>query len=418
MEDSTPRARIRRAVALIGASLIALFASGFVWLHPALPALGARDIPRSSAPHGNYQVTAIDFIDPSTGWAVAAFYSGDYAVLHTTDGGRSWTKQLSIPASSGHMHYLKFFNREVGVFGLTRLRPLLYRTSDGGQTWTSLPALNQHSLVLSWSFVDSDSGWMLADVGRPSSELYRTENGGRTWKDLGAPVAPPDQAFGLHFTYLTTAWLASAGSGAYAYKTSDFGETWSRVPLPAPSGGWPQSGRFFVDVQQTSGAGAIASVVQFSIPYEGAAVGTIRPFPPLPVPFYDGSRPNYWIYTTPINQVVGGPFAAVQAPIDELLSTVDDGASWQTIQPPFGGGTMGYADALHWWWVGSGRWSSTKDAGMTWSSPRYIRAADPLPGSLQVLDLDDAWFTSLVGPVLESTTDRGTTWRMVAVPAL
>lgn len=416
--QSMSRARLRRAVALIAASVITISATGVVFLHPNLPAFDARVIPRSAAPHGNYQVAAVDFVNPSTGWAVAAFYSGDYAVLHTTDAGRTWTKQLFVPAGGGHAHYLKFFDAQVGVFGLIGLRPTLHRTSDGGQTWTVLPALNQHSSVLSWSFVDSDCGWMLADTGRRSSELYRTEDGGRTWKDLGAPVAPPDQAFGLHFTYLTTGWLASAGSGAYAYKTDDFGETWSRVPLPAPEGGWPRPGRFFVDVQQTSAGGAIASVVLFSTPHGPSAIGTIRQFPPLPVPFYDGSRPNYWIYTTPINQVVGGPFAAVQAPTDELLSSVDDGTGWVTIQQPFVSGTVGYADAFHWWWIGSGVWSSTADAGVTWTSRRDILAVEPMQGSLQVLDPHHAWFVGSSGQELETTNDGGIDWRLVALPTL
>jgi photosystem II stability/assembly factor-like uncharacterized protein len=418
MEDSTPPARIRRAVALIGSSLITIAASGFVWVHPAFPALGTAEIPRSAAPPGNYQVTAVDFIDPTTGWAVANFNSGHYAVLHTTDAGRTWTKQLFVPAGGAHTHYLKFFDAQVGVFALIGSRPMLHRTSDGGQTWTVRPALNQHSSVLSWSFVDSDNGWMLADIGRRASELYRTEDGGRTWKDLGVPVGPPDQAFGLHFTYLTTGWLASAGSGAYAYKTDDFGETWSRVALPAPAAGWPQSGRFFVDVHQTSAGGAIASVVMFSTSHGQAAIGTIRQFPPLPVPFYDGSRPNYWIYTTLINQVVGGPFAAVQAPLDELLSSVDDGTGWATIQPPFVTGAVGYADAFHWWWLGSGKWSSTADAGVTWTGRRDIAAVEPLQGSLEVLDPHHAWFIGSAGQVLESTIDGGTDWRLIALPSL
>ena len=84
-------------------------------------------------------MAAVDFIDRSTGWVVALVESGEYAVMHTSDGGLSWMRQLSLP-SGGHAHYLKFFDRSVGLFGLVGTRPLLHLTSDGGRTWLPLPA--------------------------------------------------------------------------------------------------------------------------------------------------------------------------------------------------------------------------------------------------------------------------------------
>jgi len=417
---TTHRGRARRAVALIAASLIAMLGVGTAFLHPSLPALVAGSLTKA---HASYRVASVDFVDRTTGWVVA-LQSGDYAILHTTDGGLTWTRQLSM-SGDGHAHYVKFFDRSVGVFALLGTRPLLHRTSDGGRTWSVLPAAKVPGSVMSWSFVDSDSGWMLvtdpAGGAHSQAKLYRTVDGGGLWTDLGSPVSAPDKAFQIHFSYLTTGWLTIAGGGAYAYRTNDFGVTWSRVPLPAAKDGWAQSGPFFVAVQPTSGTGAVASVVYLpQIKTKKGISGTITGFPPLTVRIYDGGRPVANTFTTLVDQVAGGPAAQQQAPNQILLSTLDGGATWTPIEPPSSSGAIGYVDAANSWWVGAGLWSTSRDGGVTWTVPRGTGVIEPVPGSLRVLDRNHAWFAGSAGsmPVLESTDDGAAHWRTVTLPAI
>src|SRR4029077_17669078 len=207
--DSEPVsvARVGRAVVLIGVSFLAIAAGGVAYLHPTLPELNTV----ATAAHAPYHLAAVDFVSPDVGWVVADFEAGDYAVLHTIDGGASWTSQLSAP-TGGNQQYVKFFDTMAGVFALVGTRPVLNRTTDGGRTWTATPALGKRSTVLSWSFVDSDRGWMLADPDtgtRP--RLFSTEDGGFIWRDLGPPVADPEVAFSAQFSFLTTGWLATPG---------------------------------------------------------------------------------------------------------------------------------------------------------------------------------------------------------------
>lgn len=405
-------ARVARAVAWMAASVLTIAIAAVLFLYPnMLPE--AVGIPATH--RVPFQVGAVAFVNPYAGWVAVDFATGDYALLHTADGGMSWSRQLSGSAQ-GSPHYLKFFDSASGVTALVGTRPVLYRTYDGGRTWTSVPALSKHSTVLSWSFVDSDHGWMLADPATGSApRLYRTEDRGWTWQDLGSPAAA-DEAFGARFSFLTTGWLATSGSGAYAYKTDDFGDTWQRVLLPAPKGA-DGDGRYFVDVQQTSGRGAIASVVYFP-PYMGrtGSGGRIRQFPPLEVPFYDGSRPNNYIFPTLIDQVIGAPFSAMQRPLAELLSSVDDGASWVPIDAPALSGTLGYADASSWWWVDGDAWSGSADGGVSWSRRFGTGGIAPLPGSLNVLDQAHGWFAGASTPALETTSDGGKSWRLVSLP--
>ena len=419
---ASPYARVRRALALMVASIVTITLTGVLYLHPELPEFGRSATTTISALQSAYHVTAVDFVDPATGWVAVDFSSGDFAVLHTTDGGVSWTSQL-VGASDGHPQFMKFFDDGVGVFALTGTVPLLHRTSDGGRTWVSRPAPNVTGTVLSWSFVDSYQGWMLV-LGTGLTQhlpttLFHTNDGGFSWVDLGHPVAAPDQAFQVSFSYFTTGWLTSASSGPYAYKTGDFGATWTRIPLPAPPGGWPRGGQFLVAVQPTSGGGAVASVVYFPVIRGRTGVGgDIKSFPPLTVRGFDGGRPHTYTYTTVIDQVAGGPFAQDQAPNQVQLSTIDNGSSWNAIDPPSTSGAIGYFDALHWWWVGSGRWARSGDGGATWTTSQGIGVIEPLPGSLHVLDRDHAWFAASAGPrpVLQTTDDGGVHWRMVLLP--
>lgn len=414
-EDSepVPRARVGRAVALMALSLAIIAAGSVTFLHPNLSTFSI-----GTPAHIPYHVAAVDFVSPQVGWVVADFEAGGYALLHTEDGGLTWTTQLSGP-TGGNQHYLKFFDSLAGVFALVGGRPVLYRTSDGGRTWTSIPALGNRSTVLSWSFIDSDYGWMLADPANGSPpHLYRTQDRGWTWHDLGSPVQAPDEAFSVQFSFLTTGWVASSGLAPYAYKTIDFGETWSRVRLPAPAVVDKTVGRYFVDVQQTSGGGLIASVVYFP-DYLGrsGSSGRIRQFPPLAVPFYDGSRPNTYIFSTMIDQVIGAPNSAKQAPQAELLRSLDGGATWVVIEPPALSGTLGYVTKSSWWWVDAGAWARSPDGGVTWIHEAGAgRLIAPLAGSLHLVDQENAWFAGAGSPALETTADAGQHWRLVTLP--
>jgi photosystem II stability/assembly factor-like uncharacterized protein len=409
-----------RAMALIGISLLVIALSGILYLHPALPAFGEGAAKGPSA-RVSYRIGAVDFVDPRTGWLVALLATGDVGLLHTADGGASWTPQLAV-AGDVHPTYLNFFDQRVGVFALLGVRPLLYLTQDGGASWVERYALGDGTAVISWSFVDSDHGWMLArgegSAATTPVRLYRTQDGGRTWDDLGPPVAPPTQAYQVHFSYLTTGWLATSGPQPVAYKSIDFGATWNKVALPPPAAGWSPSGQYFVGVQPTLGPGVLASVVFFP-PIKGRSGigGTIRSFPPLTVRSFDGGRPYTYLYTTVLDRLVAGGRNGAPAPNETILTTVDNGATWNFASHLPQGGAFGYSDASHWWWVGPGAWKGSRDGGVTWGQVLPIDVDDPVPGLLQVLDARHAWMVAGADsqPVLQATDD-GLHWRTVSLP--
>src|SRR2546430_8714633 len=48
---------------------------------------------RAPLMHAAYRVAAVDFVDRGTGWVVALLEAGDYAIVHTTDGGLTWRSE-------------------------------------------------------------------------------------------------------------------------------------------------------------------------------------------------------------------------------------------------------------------------------------------------------------------------------------
>jgi len=415
--DSTSSSgRVQRAVALIAISLVVILIASVVYLRPSLSA--ARS---STAGDARYRVAAVDFVSRNVGWVVAEIGDGGVVMLHTTDGGATWARQLTVSADV-HPQYVKFFDDRVGVFALVGTRPNLLRTDDGGETWTRLPALAPDATVISWSFVNDTYGWMLARLTKSAgaARLYRTGDGGRTWDDLGVPVPAPAQAYQVHFSYVTTGWLTTSGPSPVAYKSVDFGATWTPVALPAKDGGWPATGQFFVGVQPTTGVGAVASVVYFP-PIRGrtGVGGTIRSFPPLTVRAFDGGRPFTYLYSTVLDRLVPNGRSGSPPPNEAILSTVDNGATWSASSNLPSGGALGYFDASHWWWIGVGALKRSDDGGLTWGHVQEANNMYPLSGLLQVLDAKHAWLAADNGskPLLQRTDD-GLHWSTVRLPAL
>ena len=425
VEPEGGRSRGRRAFAIIGVAVLVLGLTALAYLRPSPGSPSPPSRPAGSAPaaQASYRLSAVDFVDATTGWVVAGFDGGDFRVMRTGDAGRTWTRELSGP-SGGEAVYLRFFDRATGYFALTGPHPTLYRTSDGGLTWSARPALDPSAYALSWSFPDAAHGWLLAR-GAAANRLYRTPDGGSSWVDLGPPVRSPDQAFRVQFSSQATGWLDSLSAGPYAYRSTDLGRTWTTVSLPAPPAGWPRTGDFLVAAQPTVRAGVAASVVNFAPTSGRAGVGgTILVYPPLTVRVFDGGVPVTYTYGTSIDSMAGAGLAAagrglsVQVPSQVNLGSLDGGKSWFAVNLPSAGGAIGYADPVDWWWLGSGSWSRSTDGGVTWSAPRNIGVPQALPGSLQVLDADHAWFAALAGtrPLLETTVDGGVDWVMVILP--
>jgi photosystem II stability/assembly factor-like uncharacterized protein len=423
-------------------SVLAIGIAGVAYAHPQLPSgFGRQAAARAvHVPAASYQLAAIDFVDTSTGWVVAELPSHDFAVLNTTNAGRSWTRQLS--RTEGDIgEYAKFFDRLHGVLVVLGMEAVLCSTRDGGKTWSCATVLEGGGYVLSAGFVDALDGWLLVQEGSSSGStteaLFHSTDGGKTWLNQGDPVLAEDWAFRVVFADRLRGWLYSLSSGTNAYATADGGSTWRRVALPAPPGGWPAAPvgspireKFFVAAYPTVGRGVAAAVVPIAPP-KGRSVdgGIVMGYPPLTVRAFDGGVVVTALYTT-FGDISPYRYSAIlseegqilipAAPREVELSSLDGGSSWDIAGVPSEFGTFGYADPTDWWWIGAGAWATSSDGGVTWTRMQSPGTPAPLPGSLRVIDRLHAWFAGMNGttPILVATDDGGHKWRILGLPSL
>lgn len=100
---------------------------------------------------------------------------------------------------------------------------VVYRTTDGGQTWTYGTTVNrtvENEAIQAWSFPTFDDGF-----ATDGHKVFETTDGGRTWSSF-TPNISLQYAVQLQFTSSKDGW-ALMNSGVL-YRTADGGHTWAR----------------------------------------------------------------------------------------------------------------------------------------------------------------------------------------------
>jgi photosystem II stability/assembly factor-like uncharacterized protein len=189
------------------------------------------------------RITQIEFPDTRDGWISATdLRVHDYEERHgeidrTTDGGRTWqtvTPHDRLPIAGAQLSFLDAHRGFALTVANRRIR--LYRTADGGVTWSLVGAPPFNGTIV---FLNQHDG-----LGAMRN-LYRTADGGRHWERVTLPV-PPRYA-GLRTTVDLPAFFGARDGVASArvldpktkaqhvvvYVTHDGGATWSARPAPA-----------------------------------------------------------------------------------------------------------------------------------------------------------------------------------------
>jgi len=127
----------------------------------------------------NCQLEAMHFPTPQVGYAVSReLANGSSAIVKTEDGGANWKVFSFLPGASGKEGSILFLDENNG-FVRTKSGGKLFRTTDGGQTWTGVVATLPGGAP-AVKFADSEVGWICLGNEAYSTLTYTTD-GGKRW---------------------------------------------------------------------------------------------------------------------------------------------------------------------------------------------------------------------------------------------
>jgi len=247
---------------------------------PTAVAIGGTTVPTPGLVYIHMQ-------DLQNGWGI-----NDTDVLRTADGGISWNKVS--PANVGALGYSvssDFLDSQLCWILVPDPKNMqagtLYRTSDGGKTWSNIPVPFGGGEI---HFVDAKQGWMMASLGAGAGSmgvaLYQATDSGSTWKQAytndpnqtGAGDSLPLSGLknGLTVLDMQTAWIGGVvytPGTIYLYQTLDGGHTWKQSPIQVPSGyeqsqpettgpAWASAENSYVAVQLQSQNGVMMAIYQ------------------------------------------------------------------------------------------------------------------------------------------------------------
>ncbi len=180
----------------------------------------------------NNRTTSITYdpAHPNTFWESGGYGAG---VFKTTDNGASF-KGLGDVAHSDQVSIdLTDPNRRTLLSG-THEQPKVFRSTDGGSTWTDISAgLPANIGYASFPHVIDANTYLLGTRSGANSGVFRTADGGATWSpvhDTAAVSGPPLVAKSDGHIY----WLLQRGNGLITSK--DAGLTWTEVDSSGPVG--------------------------------------------------------------------------------------------------------------------------------------------------------------------------------------
>ena len=171
----------------------------------------------------------ISAVDGRTAWAALGGIS-DGKILHTTDGGKTWTEQ-AIPGGLGPMKQIRGLSRRIAW--AASLDGTVLHTTDGGQTWNVVP--HPEAPVTQVNRMDV-RGLRNADIRIVDEKggrlgMIHSRDNGATWRQETVDYSPgPPQIPGLHMVAAHSrriAWCTSWDS-AELFRTDD-GATWTSL---------------------------------------------------------------------------------------------------------------------------------------------------------------------------------------------
>jgi photosystem II stability/assembly factor-like uncharacterized protein len=303
---------------------------------------------------------------------------------------REW-KKLPTIAYKGKQDDIFFVDPDYGLYGNGEGK--LYSSTDGGASWTKIWD-KPGTFIRALGFIDRNNGF-LGNVGTEyypgvtdTNPLYRTRDGGVTWTAITAPgIEKVAGICGIHVLpvrriyqgELRTSHIIHAagrvGGPAMILRSEDSGDTWRVIDLSAQAG-------MILDIRFLNAKTGFVAASAPSDTGEGEAMilRTTDGGKSWVAVYKSGrAKENCWKMSWPTPQI---GYSTVQSYDDDpaktqrvIIKTTDGGKNWKELPlikdkaaQEFG---IGFADANH-GWVGTRIGGlETHDGGKSWNKTNF-----------------------------------------------
>lgn len=170
----------------------------------------------------------VHFWDASNGVSGGDTENGTFEIYTTSDGGNNWNRVIgsNIPASlAGETGYVGVTSVVGNTFWFGTSAGRIFKSMDKGLSWTVTDSVVSTDFSLDrFSFSDANKGILMVEG---TQKLYKTTDGGATW----TPITTPD-FYKTVIAYIPGTSIVIAGAAANPFGSSystDNGLTWTTI---------------------------------------------------------------------------------------------------------------------------------------------------------------------------------------------
>ncbi|GAB3891000.1 WD40/YVTN/BNR-like repeat-containing protein [Spirosoma agri] len=171
--------------------------------------------------------------------------------VRTIDGGKTWQTGTVPDAQSCDFRDVQAIDEQTAYLmsagPAEKDQARIYKTVDGGQTWTLLYKTQQSGVFFDgMDFWDKQHGIVFSDPVHGRWFILTTDDAGKTWQPVpttSIPMMHPNEAaFAASGTSLVVqgkrnAWIASGGAiNSRVFRSTDRGRSWAVSTTPLPAG--------------------------------------------------------------------------------------------------------------------------------------------------------------------------------------
>lgn len=180
------------------------------------------------------------FIDENNGFVVGGTSFGTWNVLcKTVDGGQTWEQidTSGTPANSIEITDLNFISPQIGYI-VMQWGNYLYRTTNGGDSFTHIPVLEDNAVLTEVYFIDPYIGFVVRRMSTDNNsdifEILKTTDGGNTWTNTHQTTSESNNDWykKCKIQFVNQYQGFAIIKNGELHITQDTGATWSQLPLP------------------------------------------------------------------------------------------------------------------------------------------------------------------------------------------